>query len=458
MKKTKFICSIFIIMIFAAVMLLCGCSRQETGAAAPDPAGTAELTHGTFSPMAELRIETDESPGDEYAEAQVSASWTGCQLTEETIQIKLRGNSSKESDKKSYTIKFEEEQSFMGMDPAKKWALNGNPYDKSLLRLAVGFDYAQAIGIAYTPETRLCKVWLNDTYMGVYTAIEPIEAGEGRVEIDPDNGEFLLERNDGREEDDVTYIISSAGLRFELNEPEEATDEQLKACGTLLKKAENAIATSDHREYEKYIDVDSFVNFYIFNEVIKDVDFGAYSTRYYFKDGIMYAGPPWDLDLSQGNVAESKGEGKYTLYNNGQGTGDESGDSTRGLWCDSDDYYYWLCQDKWFMKQVKKRWKEVRATTENLASANKLGDSLIDRYMAAHGADLAGNYAQAGYVSGSSTERNTLSSDGRSNAWTIDTPDSTSENQHPAADYEGNVQLLKNWLTDRVEYLDGQFR
>ena len=479
MKKMKLIYSIFIIMAMAVLLVCCGCSRNETGAAAPEGVsataanrGEAQVSdhddgsgtvsnHGTFDTMAEIRIEADGVPGEEYIEAEASAVWTGCELTDEPVTIKLRGNSSKESDKKSYTIKFEDELAFMGMDAGKKWALNGNPFDKSLLRLAVGFDYAQAIGIDYTPETRLCKVWLNDRYMGVYTAVEPIEAGEGKVEIDPDSGDFLLERNNGREEDDVMYIRSSAGLRFEMNEPEEPTEEQIRTCSKLLKKAERAIFACDHKEYEKYIDVESFVNFYIFNEVIKDVDFGEYSTRYYFKDGILYAGPPWDLDLSQGNVSAEKGEGKYTLYNNGIGTGDESGDSTHGLWCDVSDYYYWLCQDKWFMKQVDKRWKEVSATTENLAEGNKLGDSLIDRYMAAHGDELAGNYKQGGYVSSSDTSADGVSGssipDGRGNAWIIDQPDSRSEYQHPAADYEGNVQMLRQWLADRKDYLDGIF-
>ena len=149
----------------------------------------------------------------------------------------------------------------LGMEPGKKWALVSDPFDKTLLRPAVGFSYAQALGIEYTPDFRLCKVWLNDEYMGVYTAMEPVEAGEGRVEIKVAEGDltadagegsgqydFLLERNLGRFEDDKMYIDSSLGMRFEFNEPEEPGAEQVEQCGRfwrLLKRPYAAGNISD---------------------------------------------------------------------------------------------------------------------------------------------------------------------------------------------------------------------
>ena len=56
------------------------------------------------------------------------------------------------------------------------------------------------------------------------------------------------------------------------------------------------------------------INYYIFQEVIKDVDFGNLSTRYYCQDGKLHAGPPWDMDLTWGNISAGI-EPLYTVYN-----------------------------------------------------------------------------------------------------------------------------------------------
>lgn len=420
---------ILYIMIFAAI-LLCGCSQSALETVA-EP--VEEYT--AFSETGNIYITTDAEPDEDYIVSEIRAEWGDTEITA-PAEIKLRGNSSKESEKKAYTVKFEEEITFMDMDSGRKWALVSNPFDKSLLRPAVGFTYAQVLGLEYTSEIRLCNVWLNGRYMGVYTVMEPVEAGEGRVEIDPDNGDFLLERNMERYEDDQYYIDSPSGMRFEFNEPEEPSEQQIRQCHALLAAAEEAIFSGHHSEYEKYIDVDSFVDFYIFNEMIKDIDFGEYSTRYYFKDGIMYAGPPWDLDLTQGNVSSAKEEFKYSEYNNVEGAGDESCDSTRGMWAASGDYYYWLCRDPWFGELAAQRWKSVRVVTENLAVANELGESVLDRYLDAHTASLEANFSEAG--------------------WSVNEPENPAEWQEPADTYLHNVEMLRVWLIKRANYLDTQ--
>ena len=73
-------------------------------------------------------------------------------------------------------IKFDKKVSLFGMDSGKKWSLLGNHFDKSLLRIVVGFDLAAAMEIPYASQVRLCKVFLDGRYMGIYTAIEPLLA------------------------------------------------------------------------------------------------------------------------------------------------------------------------------------------------------------------------------------------------------------------------------------------
>ena len=418
-----------ILILITTLITLCGCGQQEAA------------QYEELPPMAEIEITCDEAPGEEYIDAKVIASLVEDDGEKSILgsqaEIKLRGNSSKEAVKKAYNVKFEEGLSFLGMDPGKKWCLVSDPFDKSLLRPALGFAYAKAIGIEGTPEACLAKVYLNEEYMGVYTVTEPVECGAGRVEIDPENGDFLLERNYDRVEEDKAYIESYEGFRFEINEPEEPDEETLRQCGLLLQEAEEAIVSGEHGKYSRKIDVDSFVDFYIFNELIKDIDFGEYSTRYYFKDGIMYAGPPWDLDLTMGNVSVEKDEDKYAIYFTGTieetPDADDFYDSAEGKWAEYGDYYYWLCMDPWFMEKVSKRWSEIRDITENIVLDNQLGTNLIDRYMSAYSSELEEDFDMY---------RGQLH---------------ISEWQTPADTYEENVEMLRQWITYRIEYLDTIF-
>ncbi len=418
-----------ILILITTLITLCGCGQQEAA------------QYEELPPMAEIELTCDEAPGEEYIDAKVIASLVEDDGEKSILgsqaEIKLRGNSSKEAVKKAYNVKFEEELSFLGMDPGKKWCLVSDPFDKSLLRPALGFAYAKAIGIEGTPEACLAKVYLNEEYMGVYTVTEPVECGAGRVEIDPENGDFLLERNYDRVEEDKAYIESYEGFRFEINEPEEPDEEVLRQCGLLLQEAEEAIVSGEHGKYSKKIDVDSFVDFYIFNELIKDIDLGEYSTRYYFKDGIMYAGPPWDLDLTMGNVSVEKDEDKYAIYFTGTieetPDADDFYDSAEGKWAEYGDYYYWLCMDPWFMEKVSKRWSEIRDITENIVLDNQLGTNLIDRYMSAYSTELEEDFDMY---------KGELH---------------ISEWQTPADTYEENVEMLRQWITYRIDYLDTIF-
>ena len=185
--------------------------------------------------------------------------------------------------------------------------------------------------------------------------------------------------------------------------------------------------------------MESFVNFYIFQELIKDVDFGHFSTRYYVKDGILYAGPPWDLDLSMGNLTKDHWEDTYKKYHNMPGYGDGSEDSTHGFWGNEKDFYRWLCKDEAFMKLVVKRWAEVKSMTDNLVRANELGLSRIDWYLENAGEILESNYTSEGA------------------GWPLHCKLVNLEYDEPAKDYVGNVEILRNWLIGRINWLDNAF-
>ena len=374
---------------------------------------------------------------ENYSEGTMRVEWADGDLEEEEIKIKVRGNSSAEVAKKSYTVKFEGKTDLMQMGKAKKWALLADPFDKSLMRIGLAFEYAEALGLPFVSQYRICKLWLNGEYRGIYIAMETIDEGKNRIDIDMENGDAILECDLNRVEEDVTYITAEPDMRFQINEPEEPTNRQEEKIENYLHKVYKAVASGDHTKYEKWIDVDSFVNYYIFHEVVKDVDFGEFSTRYFIRDGKLYAGPPWDMDLSMGNVSRFVDEPKYYRYHNIKGYGNGSEDSTEGLWV-LGNYYEELLKDEYFCELVKARWQEVLPVTQNLFMENELGDSLMDRYLAAYGEDLLTNYSA------------------EDAAWPIAVQEGTYADQSVASDYDGNVEELRMWLTDRVAWLDAE--
>ena len=385
--------------------------------------------------LGQIHITTNGSIYDEYSAAIVTAQWVGGGVVNQTVQIRHRGYTSNSTEKKSYNIKFEDKVDLMGMEEGKKWTLLGNPFDKSLLRIVVGFDFAADIGIPYASQAKLCKLWLNGVYKGIYVAIEPVDAKKGRVDIDTKTGAFIVERNNTREEDGVTYIKTNAGIRYEMSDPDEPNAAQTAAALEILNHVEKEVQSLDHTRYEKVIDVASFVDFYIFEELVKDIDFARFSTRYYYSEGLLYAGPPWDLDLSQGNTSGVYGEIVYKKYYNRDGYGDGSGDSASGFWAQK-DYYQWLCKDPYFMDLVKTRWAEVSVLAHNLYEDNERGTNRIDEYLAAYQKDLESNYSKDG------------------SHWPLGWPLGVLEYHDPANDLEGNVELYRSWLRRRVTWLD----
>lgn len=410
----------------------------------PTEPPTEPMTQPPAEPfrLGDIFITSSVSLNGDYQQASVRVDFGEDSIPEQTVRIKHRGNSTqKYADKKSYNIKYGEKVSFLGMEKGKKWCLLADPFDKTLLRPILASDYALSIGIKVTSQARLCRVWLNGKYQGIYTAMEPVDDGKRGVDIDLENGDFLFERNSNekRTEEGITYFTTPYGMRFELNAPEVPSDAQLKQIKEKVKELETVIKTKDFAQYSKVVDVESFVNFYIFQELVKDIDFGRFSTRYYVKDGVLYAGPPWDLDLSMGNLSKEYWEEVYQKYHNLSGYGNGSGDSTQGFWCNEKDFYRWLCQDEAFMKLVVKRWAEMKPMTDNLAMPNELGMSRIDWYMENAREALESNYTKEGA------------------GWPIHYKLISLEYDEPAKDYIGNVEILRNWLIARIAWLDEAF-
>jgi len=347
-------------------------------------------------------------------------------------QVKLHGNSTSKAEKKPYKIKLSSKEELLGMDAGKKWTILANAFDKTLLRNKLGFDLAQKMGMAYTSDTTFVDVWVDGVFMGNYLIAEPVEAGSTKVDIDVDKGDFMLEIERERDEEDVTYIYTSKyRVRYAINEPEEPTNEQVKAINDFTTKMENALATHKLSQYEKYMDVDSFVDYYLISELFKAVDINYSSTRFYCKDGIMYAGPLWDIDLSSGNASKQFYAGYY-----------REGDGTKGLFAAEVKWFNELLKSDEFVEKLKKRYNEIFPMVENLYKTNSLGTNRIDALVNAMSASIERNYSsEEGGAGWSMTYRYSVG-------------DNALGLEGEAKDtYEENVEVLRAWLKGRAEYL-----
>lgn len=326
----------------------------------------------------------------------VSAEDEKYKVTEGDAEISLRGNSTAGAPKQPFNVRFDEKVSVLGMDKGRRWAFLANLYDKSLMRNYLAFYLGDKMGLPYSSKCRYADVYIDGQYKGNYTIVEPVTDGSGRVDIDTTDFEYIFEVDMNR--NGCAYYINrpKVGQRFGVIRPETVTEEDKTYIKDFFDKMETALLTHDMAEYSQYIDVESFVNFYIHSEITKSIDVYDFSTKYFLKDGILYAGPIWDYDLAMGNVSHTCAEEKYYIYCNNPRYGTGSGDTADGVWMDN----YWcgeLLKDPEFKALVVERFEEVRPLIENIYQDNELGQNVIDWLMDEYGASFLRNYDEAGW-------------------------------------------------------------
>lgn len=370
---------------------------------------------------------------EEYIEAKVfiidSANGTDGDL-EETITIRIRGNSTATADKKPYNIKFTDKTSVLGMKEGRKWCLIANHYDKTLMRNKLAFDLSAAMGDIAAIQSRYCDVYVNNKLQGNYLICQPVS--DGTLELDTKKGDFIVERIVVLEGENDFFLRGGAGFVFDTPERTEMTRGEQRQITDFMEQVDDAIAAKNENKIKKLIDVDSFVSAYVIHELLKDCDMVTGSTYFYRKDGILFAGPIWDMDLSTGNVSRYYFQDKYHIYNNADGYGDKTGDSASGIWAQQ-EWFKTLMKCPFFSDAVKEKYAEVLKDIENLYSDGGYIDTLCLTY----GESFARNYGEAG--------------------WSISRPYSDFEDETPASTFEANVNELKEWLERRNGYLKDYF-
>ena len=361
---------------------------------------------------------------DGYIDAQVAMSDNNGFSLSDSIVMKVRGNSTAFDSigKKSYTFKFSKKKDLFSMGSGKKWALISNILDPTLARNYTAFSIAQELGIQYTSNFKVVELWLDDSFRGCYLLMEPVAEGKDRVNIDIEGNDgkkdFLVELEKSRNEDDKTYITSN-GIRFALSEPDEPEDEQVTYIQGVMDDTIATLKTGTDEEIEEKVDVDSFVKFYLLNEFLKPVDLDFSSVFFYYKDGKLYAGPPWDYDLSMGNENAEYTANSAAAY------------SPEGIFADK-NLCKFLCKKDWFIEKVKALYAEKYLYFKNIGANGGFIDSFYSDYEPA----ITRNFAQG--------------------VWNVSRC-YVNVQKVPLKTYEENYDYFVNWCNERVNWLTDYF-
>lgn len=396
---------------------------------------------GTYTNIPQIYIYTDKNITNEYHEdGDVTISvidkdgGNSKAIYESAGNIKIRGNTTAGAPKKPWNIKLSSKKSVLGMDKGKKWCLLANSFDKSLMRNSLAYDFGLQNGVTYTSQSRFVEVYINGKYNGNYLITEPVEAKTERVDIDAynaDSNDILLELGTRNEPDVDHFTTGTLRTTFDVNDPEKGddltdaqVDEKIARVNQYLTEFESVLRNQDYDEISNYIDEDTFINFYIVNELFKNVDFNFSSTRFYIKDNKIYAGPLWDFDLSSGNCKSSYYTDYYT-----------DGVSYKGFYCQSMNWYRQLIKNETFYNKVKERYKNLQYIIQNIYKNTSETTLSIDYLVNTYGASF---------------ERNYRSTDLLGAGWSLTNEDGYSYSAESGWNrWEQPVEFLRNWLQNR---------
>ena len=376
--------------------------------------------------------------------------------------MKVRGSSSSGFPKYSLSLesqdedKLDQEISPLGMPPESDWVLSGRyTFDRALMRNPLIYQLSNESG-EYAVRTRFVEVFMNtgggnlsysSDYVGVYALMEKIKRDGDRVDVrklnsgdtsEPDVSGGYLWKKDRLDPGDGGFSVNSMGT-FGWVYPKEENIEAAQQTWLRghLNQFDTALYNSNWtnpttgKHFTDYIDNHSWLRHHWLNTLAMNVD-GFRLSGYYYKHhdstngGKVGAGPIWDFDRTMAST-----DGRDDNPSQWNGTGDSSkmyGDSRFPWWGRA-------LTNPDFRQEHTDLWQELRETTFSTSNIN----SIIDGFEAQLDfQDPAGINSGLG----SSPQARNF------NKW---------NRARPSGGYTNQVNVLRNWLTTRASWIDGQY-
>jgi len=354
-------------------------------------------------------------------------------LEETTMKIKGRGNSTwwictdasagAVVGKCPYQVKFGDKTSILGMPEDKKWVLLAEKSDKSMIRNKIARYMGELSDLEYTPNAEYVELFINEDYQGTYLIGQKVEESSNRVDIGDDG--YLIEIDtdaNGRiDVDDIIFkptiwsSIHTDGV-FNIKDPDiDYGSDEFYLIENYINDFESVLYSNNFNNpdfgYKSYIDVDSLIDWFIINEIAKSVDARWYSSIYfsYIPGEKIKMGPIWDFDLSYGNLNYSDAQYTSDFY------------IKQNNWIDR------LFLDEVFVEKVKIRYSYYYNKLDDIKSKIDEFAKYIDKSQKANFErwDILGVYV-----------------------WPNPVYDLT---------YEQEVERLKNWIEERMNWLNSNF-
>lgn len=283
------------------------------------------------------------------------------------VSVKSRGHSTFTKPKKPYAIKLAQKSSLLGMKADRRWVLLANFMDHSNVRNSLALAIAKQASLNWTPDSRLVDVVLNGQLQGCYLLSESVEVRPYRIPIN--DGGFLVE-GDSYADEDQSFRTTHKRLPLTIKYPEELTPQQIKGIESYFDEIEKLLYTEDTNwkiVFKKYIDKESFADWWIIHELTQNAEPNGPRSCYMHKtkNGLLKMGPVWDFDLAFINVGlDGKGDirpSRFHLPNVKNLTGDS-------LYNHDAMWYGRLFDSSEFVQEVKNRWKRLKPRFERLTS------------------------------------------------------------------------------------------
>lgn len=368
------------------------------------------------------------------------------------IGIEVRGNTSASYPQRPYNVETRDSEgannnvSILGMPAENDWVLLSNYNDRSLMRNLLAFNLFREMG-NYSIRAQLCEVLLDDSYRGIYLMGEKIRRDSGRVDIakltpndtigDALTGGYILQQNYWDENNSFLSNYSpidhpefQVHFVYEYPNENDILPVQKTYIASYIDSLETALYSDDFADpelgYRKYMDVSSFIDYFLVNELSRNAD-GFKKSVFFHKDkysngGKLKAGPVWDFDWSFKNQ-------EYCYFNNQEGEGWAYNIND----CFTDNYstgwYIRLLQDTTFQNELRCTYESYRQTFMDTTAIFAYMDSI---------ANLLENAKVRHFQ-----------------RWSLLGHNGPDWELEPFADnYSQEVVRLKDWISTRIAWLD----
>ena len=409
-------------------------------------------------PILQVNTNGQEIPDEPSVQAEIGIVWNGNGVMNSSTgtpneflgkaRIERRGQSSLFLfPKNGFFFETQDENgedldvSFLNFPEEEDWVLHGPYSDKTLMRNVLTMHLARGMG-QYASRTRFVELMINDEYQGVYVLMEKIKRDKNRIDIanlkeedisgDQLTGGYVFKVDKG----DVDWFSEFGHLtdpndkiRFQYVAPKRnmIVPEQKEYIRKFVDSFERSLVFIDNgfagKKYTEYCNRESFVEFFILNEFVKDVDAYRLST-YLHKDkdskgGKLTVGPMWDFNLSLGNS-------EFCNVANPTGLIHDEQCGRIPTWWQS------MLKDEGFKNALNCRWNELRQ-----GAFHK--DSIMDFI----------NTNEILLTIGGAAQRNF-------EKWpTLDIY--VWPNAVVTGSYAGEINFMQDYIEDRLEWLDSYF-